>query len=78
MQLVYEYTWQTGGFIKTTDHWLTDPPNAYHLPTDHLPADPPTGYRELTLKRRPDSKHILYSQLSEQTNNTLMRFCILI
>ena len=52
-------------FLKppTTDP-LTQRPFT-HRPTDHLPTDPPTGYHELTLKKRPDSKHLLYSKVLE-------------
>ena len=67
-------------FIFNFDHRPTDPLTTYHSTNDL-----PTGYHKLTLKQRPDSKHILYSKVlenfryhlfSEQTNNTLMQLCI--
>ena len=52
------------GFIKTNDHRPSNHRPTEHLPvihrpTDHLPTDSPTTYHELTLKQRPDSKHVL-------------------
>ena len=49
----------SGRFIKTTDHRPTDHLPLTHRPTDHLPTDPPTAYHELTLKQKPDFKHVL-------------------
>ena len=57
------------GFIKTTDPPTHRP--LTHQFTDHLPTDPPTAYYELTLKQRPDSKHVLYSKLLENFRNRL-------
>ena len=57
------------GFIETTDHQPTDPPT--HRPTNYLPTNSPTGYNQLTLKQRPDSKHVLYPKVLENFRNYL-------
>ena len=55
--LVSELNYQiTKGFIKTTDHRLTEPPA-----TSHLPIDPPIHRLAIInshQKRRPDSEHV--------------------
>ena len=56
------------GFIKTTDHRLTDqrptdPPTTYHLRTDP-PTHQPTIIN-LDWNRRPDSEHVLHSIIRE-------------
>ena len=69
------------GLNKTTDHRPADHQPINPLATDHLPTDPrptdrlptdsPTAYHELTLKQRPDSKHVLYSKIYENFRNHL-------
>ena len=58
------------GFIEITDHRSTnyrptDPPTTY--PPDQLPTDPPTDYNQISLNRRPDSKHVLHSLILENS-----------
>ena len=59
------------GFIKTNDHRPTDHLPLTHQFSDHLPTDPPTAYHELTLKQRPDSKHVIYSKVLVNFHNHL-------
>lgn len=51
------------GFTK---NGLTDTPT--HGP---LTTYPPTGYHQLMLKKRPYSKHVLYSKVLENFRNYL-------